>query len=1284
MDKGEVSRKILSDITVYSKYAKFIPELHRRETWGEIVTRNMEMHIRKFPSMENEIVDAYKMVYDKKVVPSMRALEDSTPVITKHGWKLAKDVQTGDVLYSSNGTETRVLGVTHFHDKDLYKIGFSDHSQLVACDEHLWIVKTNDDLKYEKGSRVVDTKFIRGHLRQSHKRNIHVRNPKPIQRADAELRVDPYILGLWLGDGYSSGTQYSAGPVDAEFMAQQYASAGFKVRPAGSKNKYAFNVTGLKPMLTTYSLIKNKHIPRVYMHGSVNQRVNLVQGLMDTDGCCFGGRCLFSNTNMALIAGMKELLSSLGIKYTESVRSANNRQKEISTISFFTELPVFRLPRKLEILSKRVKANDRTGYRTIVAVEHIGTGNATCFHVDSSDNSFLAGDRMIVTHNSMQFGGKPMEIAPSRGYNCSFLAVDDMHAFSEAMFLLLGGSGVGFSVQKHHVECLPEIHKPTKKRRFLIGDSIEGWADAVKSLIRAYTEGRSMPDFDFRDIRPKGARLITSGGKAPGPEPLKDCLHNLQKILDRKSDGSKLTPLECHDMMCYIADAVLAGGIRRAAMISLFSLDDDEMFTCKYNHWYELNPQRARANNSAVILRHRMKEREFKQLWKKIQMSNTGEPGIFWTNDKNMGINPCSEISLKSNQLCVAGNTKLVTRDGVTSISDAVGREVDIWNGQRWAKTVPFKAGCGVELYRVTLSDGSYLDATADHRWLVKNRFQKKYVELTTIQLVARMQKDRYAISTPRTTVLCDTGSDEPLAYDYGYVTGDGSVGSEESCLTNGYDRVPFAGVYNDTNIDFACGHKGGELINVLGTKYVNHYFDGLDKGLCRQLKWSDGLPQFLFGWSEKSILSFMAGWVDADGSMANKGCRLYGKEGQIRDAQLLLTKCGVISSVNLCAKAGQVLEIAGHIVTRKHDLWYLQIPNAHKIPSQRLDLSKGTDAKFKGKNQVVRSVVKLDGVHDSFCLEEPELHQCLFSNVLTKQCNLTEVNVLDIDTQEDLNARCKAATFIGTLQASYTDFHYLREIWQRNCEKDALLGVSMTGICSGGVLELNIEEAANVCVEENRRVAELIGINPAARVTCIKPSGTTSLVFGCSSGIHEWHDRFYIRRMRVGKNEAIYKYLIENCPEILEDDLLKSGTQAVISIPQKAPEKALVLRDSTPIKLLERVKRFADEWITPGHNSGDNKHNVSVTVNIGDGQWDEVRDWLWKNRDSYTGITCLPLDDHTYVQMPFQSCTEEVYEKMLKKVKNIDLSKVIEMEDCTQHTEQAACSGGACEIKHL
>ena len=253
---------------------------------------------------------------------------------------------------------------------------------------------------------------------------------------------------------------------------------------------------------------------------------------------------------------------------------------------------------------------------------------------------------------SMQFAGKPIAISPNRIYNCGFLPIDDIHAFSETMFLLLGGTGVGYSVQSHHVERLPAIMKPTKTRRYVIGDSIEGWSDAVKALMRAYMDGKSMPRFVFDDIRPKGAMLVTSGGKAPGPQPLKDCLHDIQKILDSKENGSQLTTLEVHDIICYIADAVLAGGIRRAALISLFDFDDNDMLTCKFGNWWELNPQRGRSNNSAVILRHRVSKSDFLGLWEKIKASGSGEPGFYFSNNMDWGTNPCCEIALRPFQFC--------------------------------------------------------------------------------------------------------------------------------------------------------------------------------------------------------------------------------------------------------------------------------------------------------------------------------------------------------------------------------------------------------------------------------------------------------------------------------------------------------------------------------------------------------------------------------------------------------------------------------------------------------
>ena len=554
--------------------------------------------------------------------------------------------------------------------------------------------------------------------------------------------------------------------------------------------------------------------------------------------------------------------------------------------------------------------------------------------------------KVLPSMRSLQFAGKPIAINNSRIFNCSFLPIDDHRAFSETMFLLLSGCGVGFSVQQHHIENLPEIHKATKEKRFLIGDSIEGWADAVRAIMKAYLgKTKTMPIFDFRDIRPKGAELITVGGKAPGPEPLKECLFQIQKVLDRKKDGEQLSSLEAHDIICHIADAVLSGGIRRAALISLFDLHDNEMLTSKHSTWWELNPQRGRANNSAVVIRHKVRKKDFLGLWGKIVASNSGEPGVYFSNDKDWGTNPCCEIALR-----------------------------------------------------------------------------------------------------------------------------------------------PF---------------------------------------------------QF---------------------------------------------------------------------------------------------------------------------------------------------CNLTEVNVSNVESQEDLNQRVKAGAFLGTLQAAYTDFHYLRDVWKKTTEKDALAGVGMTGIASGAILNFDLEEAAKHAKNTNEEIAKLIGIKKAARVTTVKPSGTSSLVLGTSSGIHAWHNDFYVRRMRLGKNEAIYKYLAANHPALVEDDFFKPDIQAVVSVPQRSP-KGAIYRTESAMDLLERTKKFNMEWVKGGHRKGSNTNNVSATISVKQEEWDTVGEWMWKNKNTFNGLAVLPYDNGSYTQAPFEDITEEKFLEMESHLNNIDLTQIIEMTDETDLKDQAACAGGACEV---
>jgi ribonucleoside-diphosphate reductase alpha chain len=561
--------------------------------------------------------------------------------------------------------------------------------------------------------------------------------------------------------------------------------------------------------------------------------------------------------------------------------------------------------------------------------------------------NFIRDKKVLPSMRALQFAGPAMEVNNARGYNCAYLPVDSLYSFSETMFLLLGGSGVGFSVQKHHVAQLPAIKKQQsyKQKNYLIEDSIMGWADAVKVLVKFYFEGGYKPKFDFRAIREKGARLVTAGGKAPGPEPLKIALAHIDAIMERKEDGSKLSPLECHDIMCHIANSVLAGGIRRSAMISLFSHDDEEMITCKYGDWWETNEQRGRSNNSAVLKRGEVSEEEFQSLWKRIEASGSGEPGIYWTNDLDWGTNPCCEIGLR-----------------------------------------------------------------------------------------------------------------------------------------------PF---------------------------------------------------QF---------------------------------------------------------------------------------------------------------------------------------------------CNLCEVNVSDIQDQEDLNERVAIAAFFGTLQAGFFDFHYLRPIWQKTTQKDALLGIGMTGIGSGEILKYDLEMVANTAKTMNRDLSAVIGTNEAARITCIKPSGTTSLVLGTASGIHAWHAPYYLRTMRFNKNEDIAMYLEINHPELCEDDVLRPKDTVCVRIPVKAPEGS-IFRTESPLDTLERVKKFSIEWVKAGHNNGTNTHNVSATVSITD-EWEVVGQWMWDNREVYNGLSVLPYFGGSYKQAPFEDITEEQYNTRINSLKSIDLTKVMELDDTVDFGAIAACSGPeGCEV---
>jgi len=263
--------------------------------------------------------------------------------------------------------------------------------------------------------------------------------------------------------------------------------------------------------------------------------------------------------------------------------------------------------------------------------------------------------RVLGSQRALQFGGKPIEKKNARIYNCIASYCDRMRFFQECFWLLLCGCGTGFSVQEHHVAKIPDFvpERLGKNKTYLIPDSIEGWADSLGVLLSSYMSGGEFPEFegfdvvfDYSLIRPEGAPLGSSSGKAPGPKPLKIALEKVRELLDAclERGQSRIRPIDAYDIVMHASDAVLSGGVRRSATICLFSPTDKEMATAKTGNWFAENPQRGRSNNSALLIRNETTKEQFEELMSYVR--EFGEPGFVWSDSTELLVNPCVEIGL--------------------------------------------------------------------------------------------------------------------------------------------------------------------------------------------------------------------------------------------------------------------------------------------------------------------------------------------------------------------------------------------------------------------------------------------------------------------------------------------------------------------------------------------------------------------------------------------------------------------------------------------------------------
>ena len=545
------------------------------------------------------------------------------------------------------------------------------------------------------------------------------------------------------------------------------------------------------------------------------------------------------------------------------------------------------------------------------------------------------------------------------GFNCSYLAIDSPRSFDELMYVLMCGTGVGFSVERNFITKLPVIAESfhNTDTTIVVGDSKIGWASAFRELIAMLYAGK-VPKWDMTGVRPAGARLETFGGRASGPQPLDDLFHFCVSIF-KKAEGRKLTSIECHDVVCKVADIVVVGGVRRSALISLSNLSDGRMAKAKSGAWWENDGHRRLANNS-VAYTEKPDFEAFLSEMQTLYASKSGERGLF---------------------------------------SRVAAQKIAARNGRR--------------------------DPT----------------------------------------------------YDFG---------------------------------------------------------------------------------------------------------------------------------TNPCSE----------IILRSNQF-----------------------------------------------------------------CNLSEIVVRADDTEETLKAKAEVAAIIGTLQATLTDFRYLRNIWKKNTEEEALLGVSMTGIMDNELLstpnspecEAVLENVRDVAIKTNKKWAAKLGINQSTAITAVKPSGTVSQLVDSASGIHPRFSDYYIRRVRSDKKDPLAGFMsAAGFP--VEDDVM-SESSVVFSFPVKAPKGSTTVKMVGAMHQLELWKTYQNHWC---------EHKPSITVYYTDSEFLQVAQWIWDNFDLCSGISLLPVSDHTYQQAPYEDINEEQYNKLVSEMPQgvnwTDLG-YFEKEDNTTGSQELACTGGACEI---
>lgn len=930
----------------------------------------------------------------------------------------------------------------------------------------------------------------------------------------------------------------------------------------------------------------------------------------------------------------------------------------------------------------------------------------------------------------------------SKMYNCLTSYADRPVFFQEAMYWLLSGCGIGFRIFERDIKNYK--HLTTRSRgvkTFEIEDSIEGWSDAIGVLIASYLSKKNKLepyfkkyqgyriDFDFSKVRERGS-LISGGFKAPGPEGLRNAIIKIENLIEaRNQDNRQLRTIDVYDIIMHMSDAVLSGGVRRSATICLFEKTDELMLNAKTGNWFADNPQRARSNNSVLLLRDEITKEEFDHLFKSIK--DWGEPGFVFVDDYDIIVNPC-----------LTGDSVIETDKGYKTIKELAGMSdedlrkykvltlnEDTLDKEYKSINTAFKTSMNENILKIEFNDGTEIKCTPDHKIYTINRDWVEAKDLKSDDIILSRDFDMSIVSESfentdnkpstnwRTVPMTPDGekpwnvlkhdfdvSDETLneMLDFSDKYKKLTTLKEKNKAINSLSKNTIEEIKNIYEVQ-GYGYKvigrkfnltytiTRNLLNKLGVDTrngMNVVTDALKKFRSERVQGDKNPWSYIDNTDHMSISGY---YMKNDGSFVYLRSSYEYAFALYLDSQKL--DWGVEDKV-------LTKEINGVKYTYRPDFFVYnedgEIEKIYEIKGKYLDNANLEKAKLfdnveivydpytlldrkygdilyewkeicKNKPKKIASISELKDKQDvydlsvdgnkNFYANGTLVHNCVEIGMYPKTedgrsgwqgCNLTEQNGGKCTDKETFFKSCRAAAIMGTLQAAYTDFDYVdktspaKEIFER----EALLGCSITGFTNNPDILLDpeiLEEGAKILKQVNREVAEIIGINPAARLGCVKPSGNASVLLKTASGCHGEHSKRYFRNVQVNKDEDLAKYLKEKNPEMFEESVWsQNNTDWVCSFPVVTDEGSIYKKDLLGVKQLEIVKLIQKHWVETSTNydrclNPVARHNVSNTINVEN--WDETRDFIYENRKWFAGVSLLANSgDKDYAQAPFTS----------------------------------------------